>query len=1369
MSNNKLLFKNNLKNILKNKIQFIGLVFLVFLTSVIFTITDITKTRIQNVYDNFISEKNSNQHDFIIDFEETTYISRKFGNAEDPFLKGISNIEQRQEFILNFLKNKLAQEDKTLAFNFDRVETRTFALNSQKTLKTVSLNYNQQVDKFMVQEGMPLEFWNSYHGSLNDYSKRWVYLNPTFAQANNIKINDIIRIEADSYGNSIRVEDDLDLSFYKNKDINTWIDDSKYSNENWFRVVGIGSSADFVTPIIDQTKPIPNSKNEGLIYVNPELFGNGKRPMTLNIDNEELTFDINVQSSNQNLQPKSSRDIETYFVGKFLDPTDAQKKSEILNSYLNTEEGAEEIGIYSFNERTKDTSNRLLTYKFDSEYKYSLRTTFLVSTLQFFNLGSVILMIVIMLISFFVLIAVIKKQIENTTRQNGILRALGCRRHQIVTSYLAYPLMIALAGGILGFVIGMSFQEVSVNLFKVYFNLPYQNFIITWTSLFTCVILIFGLLTLITVITCSLMMRKTPLEMIYNEGRAGTNKFKLAMKKAFTIRKNFDSRFKAALFSNSIDKMFGVAATMFVSTSVICVATITPLILRDNITYTYKNTSYNTQVDYYQPIYNIPTSFYKTYDPTVKAWDANTPGFFKTELGDNGTNMTDDIDELVNQYLTGKINPETYSPTFNPLDLTNLLYKNTSKEFLKSNKINLAENQQILSKIIIDSAWPDYSKFGLAELKDKNTIISMTSTYTKAKENAAQLEKLRKFYAKYRTTVGLDVKRSEFFKGENELNGDNPNLIADEDFYEISEFPVRLTKNGNLVRENDYDTPVEKQLETELSYLRLRALMYSIWNWTRAYFIDNINQAFIQGIYFQSPYEVRKNIKTSFESKTRDYNILFGVVPYNPQTDDIGTYFQATSGDVSFGVYGIKSDAKNQALIDKSTNKNLIPNLQNNENGIVLNATLAKKLHVRTGQTISLKQLQTALYNDDEAIQTTSWDGSEISAAIPGAQNYTNGKYIYSSLENEAIKWKNKAISENDYVLNSTVNLNVVPGSPPINPSVLNEKVVNGQIALKSTFKEQQEFVIKGITNQYGDAKAWINEEQAKSLSNYDESEAILFQLFLKEWLNPYIKDSDYLSKDLVARLKEVAQKNHLTSRENWGSKAVEIFNLFETNASNNPLDQDILKMFKNEYPIFNYKLSASKTIDDIEGGLTQIQQFGDYSVPALRGGEFNGKYYPAFGQEAAAQLLPKEQVINTLESILALANAVLVFIAIISVVLSFIVIMLTSNVIISENMRIIATMKVLGYSNRSITNLVLSMYLPVVVVTAILGFFAGLGILEAGVGILAVSGNVIPLILKWYWPLFVTSIVFVLYIISYLMSWYSMNKVNPLRAIYID
>lgn len=220
MSGFKLLFQNNIKNTIKNKIQFIGLVILVFLTCLIFTIIEVSKQRVENVYHNFISEKMSNQHDFVVDFSQTSYVENTASGA-DQFL-AISDIEVRQNAILDYLQAATMNSD--YQFNFDWVEARVFNLGNNKVIKAVTLNPHQAIDKFVVSAGMPLGFYQQYLNSLNNETMHWVYLTPEFAKKNNIKINDVIRLQADSYGTTIKVADSelqpVDLSPYQKEDIN---------------------------------------------------------------------------------------------------------------------------------------------------------------------------------------------------------------------------------------------------------------------------------------------------------------------------------------------------------------------------------------------------------------------------------------------------------------------------------------------------------------------------------------------------------------------------------------------------------------------------------------------------------------------------------------------------------------------------------------------------------------------------------------------------------------------------------------------------------------------------------------------------------------------------------------------------------------------------------------------------------------------------------------------------------------------------------------------------------------------------------------------------------------------------------------------
>jgi putative ABC transport system permease protein len=87
---------------------------------------------------------------------------------------------------------------------------------------------------------------------------------------------------------------------------------------------------------------------------------------------------------------------------------------------------------------------------------------------------------------------------------------------------------------------------------------------------------------------------------------------------------------------------------------------------------------------------------------------------------------------------------------------------------------------------------------------------------------------------------------------------------------------------------------------------------------------------------------------------------------------------------------------------------------------------------------------------------------------------------------------------------------------------------------------------------------------------------------------------------------------------------------------------------------------------------------------------------------------VPISEVQAILENISKAVNGIIFFIFGISFVLSFMIIILTSNIVIAENQTIIATMKVLGYRNLYITKLVIGMYIPIIVIMTIAGFGFG-------------------------------------------------------------
>lgn len=77
-----------------------------------------------------------------------------------------------------------------------------------------------------------------------------------------------------------------------------------------------------------------------------------------------------------------------------------------------------------------------------------------------------------------------------------------------------------------------------------------------------------------------------------------------------------------------------------------------------------------------------------------------------------------------------------------------------------------------------------------------------------------------------------------------------------------------------------------------------------------------------------------------------------------------------------------------------------------------------------------------------------------------------------------------------------------------------------------------------------------------------------------------------------------------------------------------------------------------------------------------------------------------------------------------VSLLISFVTILITSNIVITENRRLIATMKVIGYGDLKINGLTLGMYLPIILVAFIVGFHVAWLIMQQLVNYLALNST---------------------------------------------
>jgi putative ABC transport system permease protein len=97
--------------------------------------------------------------------------------------------------------------------------------------------------------------------------------------------------------------------------------------------------------------------------------------------------------------------------------------------------------------------------------------------------------------------------------------------------------------------------------------------------------------------------------------------------------------------------------------------------------------------------------------------------------------------------------------------------------------------------------------------------------------------------------------------------------------------------------------------------------------------------------------------------------------------------------------------------------------------------------------------------------------------------------------------------------------------------------------------------------------------------------------------------------------------------------------------------------------------------------------------------------YYTGFGQGATSLIYPVTTARQILEQITTIVDMIIILFIIVAFVVSLTMILLTTSLIIRENMSFIATMKILGYSNRYIVRQILGMYIVGIIIAFIVGF----------------------------------------------------------------
>ncbi|QHX35706.1 hypothetical protein STIUS_v1c01510 [Spiroplasma sp. TIUS-1] len=1414
----RLLLRNGFRNAKRTKMQIIGLTLLIMLISLLTSISAHTKETVIGGSERLKIE--SKQNDFIFSINPEYRLQQ----PEDK------NLPENQTLVQQYYVNELSQKDK-YDFSWSRTEGRIFSnvtndgekLNIKALAKTnvsgeEEFTNDINVDSLVISQG------RNFSAS-TEMARREIIINENFAKANNLKLNDIIRVQLDKQGDTLNVKDNPEVR--KNlegvTDIHTQLPE-QYKKYYWMQIVGFGTSADFLSPIIDETSIIPNSKTNMVAYVHPSHFG-------LVVDKDSSFY---LQSmSESSLMPTSSFGNEIYYSARFNSTHhDLEVIDKEFKSITNNNAGNKKV-VYGIN---------------DDEYKFVQRTSLLDQIVVGYKAGITVLLVIVMGISLFALVIMIKKQVEIYRMQLGILKAMGLRKTEIVNNFVAIPMISGAMGVILGYGLSFVISPLIMDMFSSFFSLTFTlssfSVISLVNSIFTTW---FGLL-LITFLCTYLTIKDSPSKLLAKMNPSSIGWIQMKIKSIGSSRKKFEPRLRLAVVSTSWQKYLGTLLTILVSTFILSITVITPRILETNKTKAFDGLNYQNKVEYIDPIAANPLSFFKTYNPDKNNKEDNwgfptqenaSDKLLKVSTGgvgggtifdpnpatlsytsspvikDKKGNNTFDTNKIYDQFLNGDISNFYYNHDI-PLSSTTAWAKlgftdwtTFSTGFFKAldSLPNIDTPSGIIGGIAMSSLltqWTDYTNLK----RDLTNVIKDTNNFDLATRN--QLITFNKymldFYQTYIAGPPLTVNplfltddkkhvslnevdktisnRHFLLDGKEKLFSypksyeDDSIIIVEKD----SGHDLELKINDEVIDLEDLSN-LELQNEDNWSNENIREINGHLVSWFISVIDNRIGVAILETGYSRAPYFIQEYMKDAIVND-KDYGLGFNLIPFNPITDTRGTMLNAYLNGEKLKINGI--DEKNNLINFGSDNSKLFDNNTNEYIPIIINESISKKFGVSKNSLISM-----TINNDTIEVRENQNDEFKIlrpGDVEVGAKKRTKHIYETSYRPNSAKSIQStdgKNFADASVLSLSPVkiggsNITSTTSSGSTNQTAVHKKFSEGNLIIGSEYLNKS-FKVVGIQKSYGELQAWISNDQANKIKGYDKTQSQMFA----NWFAPEsVKNNDYINwlsngddeykksivKPILNEIIEIIEreeyKNTLTQYDVFKLK------MNEAVGESYNVYQKIDKSFNNAFPVFNYKYSLDPEVKDLTRGLSTSQRFSDFSAQGMNGnyvldpetGEPNfDKFVEGYGYSSFNTMVPLSEARQILSQITDVVNIIVIGLITLAILVATIIILLVTILVISENKEFLATMKLMGYSDHYVLRQILTPYIIGMLVVYILGFIGSWFFFIWGINMVAQNTSfVLPVSFEFWMPLMVFGILFLIYLSTMLVTYRQIKKIKP-------
>lgn len=411
-----MLKKKMFRDIKQNLSQFITIFLMVLIGVMVYVGIEAYMDGMTNAADNFY--KNNNIQDLNV-----------MGNLSDKDLDKIKSLDNVKDAEKKLVVNAIDKDDKDKTYLLSFIDS-------------------NNISKFHIMDGEKF-----------DVNKKGAWVDNFYAEKNNLKVGDTIKIKYDTFS----LEE---------------------------KILGLINVPDHIYDVKDESELVPNRENFGFVYLSvneiPESYIKDLVMKEMKITDEKI-FDKYVKDFN----------YKEYIPYNYI-MVDVNKKKNVTSVKEDIED---------------NVSNAKAIVKIEDTLSYQRYQGEIDEGASYVGIFSGLFLFIAMLSVITTMTRVVKKQ----KLQIGTMKALGIKNSKIVMHYVGYGFFVSLAAAIVGIILGKYFiGTFFLNMEMDYFEVPNGVPVVKPLS-YLVAFLVVMVVSFITYLTCRKELFKKPAEALRNE------------------------------------------------------------------------------------------------------------------------------------------------------------------------------------------------------------------------------------------------------------------------------------------------------------------------------------------------------------------------------------------------------------------------------------------------------------------------------------------------------------------------------------------------------------------------------------------------------------------------------------------------------------------------------------------------------------------------------------------------------------------------------------------------------------------------------------------------------------------------------------